>query len=106
MLIPLFNYYWQFHLLRAASRGSKGRLAELGAESGDGGLGIGLTYQALVCLAAIIGVFEQSEGSGELLWALRLAGIVAGVAYWVRIARFNRQIEARAGTNVAGSVAA
>jgi hypothetical protein len=59
MLIPVFNLGWQCYLLRAATKGIKGKLDELGRDSGDAGFGVGLTYQVLSCLAVVTSLGRQ-----------------------------------------------
>lgn len=97
MLIPVFNFGWQFYLLHSATKGVKGRLAELGRDPGDGGFGFGVAYQSLFCLVALLslGVRLRSE-LGVLVGALFLAAIVTWIIYWIRISRLNRTMESTA----------
>jgi hypothetical protein len=39
MLVPVFNLGWQFYLLHSATKGVKGRLAELGRDPGTAASG-------------------------------------------------------------------
>jgi hypothetical protein len=64
---------------------------------GDGGFGIGVAYQSLVCLVALpsLGVRLRSHLS-VLVGVLFLAAIVIWIIYWVRISRLNRAMESTA----------
>jgi len=93
MLIPVFNLGWQFFLLRAATRGIQGRLAELGSDAGDGGFKIGVAYQSLVCLATLLSAGLENEQVSLVVGFLLLASVITWILYWVRISRFNQVME-------------
>ena len=90
MLVPIFNLGWQFFLLRSATRGIKGRLAELGRDAGDGGFGLGVAYQSLLCLFAPLSLLPVSYPRSPLVGMLFVAAVAIWIGYWVRISRFNR----------------
>ena len=100
MLVPVFDLGWQFYLLRAATRGIKGRFAELGRDAGDGGFWIGVVYQSLLCLATLLswGEPQGNDALSVVAGVLLAAAAATWVIYWVRISRFNRVMEASAST--------
>ena len=94
MLVPVLNLGWQFYLLRSTTQGIKGRLAELGRDARDGGFRLGVTYQSLTCLAALLTpAAKDGSNLSTLVDVLCLGALVTWIAYWTRIARFNRQMQ-------------
>jgi hypothetical protein len=93
MLIPGFNLVWQFFLLRAATKGIKGRFTELGRHPGDGGFGVGLAYQILALLYLASSAAMPTDVGRGMAGASWLGALVTWLIYWWRITGFNRQME-------------
>lgn len=90
-LIPFFNYYWNFKVVAAVadSLASEYQQRNLQRTEERPGYQVGMAYCVLYCCALI-----QYTGIPALGQLAGLAGFICWIVYWVRTARFKRELEA------------
>jgi hypothetical protein len=79
MFIPLFNFIWHFIIVSNVTKGTKGKMYQMGRDCGDGGWGIGLSMCILACCCWI----------PFLNWVTGIGYLVTWIIYWIKVAGFN-----------------
>jgi hypothetical protein len=88
--IPIFNYYWHFKIAQAMSDSLAAEYRMRGMQPSEErpGYQVGMAYAILNCVGLLswVGVPVIPQLAG-------LAGFICWIVYWVRMARYKRELE-------------
>ena len=89
-LIPFFNYFWNFRIATALADSLAAEYRMRGMIPGEErpGYQVGMAYAILTCCGVL-----QWVGVPVLPQLAALAGFICWIVYWVRIARYKRELE-------------
>jgi len=89
-LIPVFNYYWNFRVVNAVadSLAAEYQMRGMHRTEERPGAQVGMAFAILYC-----GGLIQYAGIPVIGQLCGLAGFICWIVYWVRIARFKRELE-------------
>jgi len=91
LLIPIWSLFWIFYIVAKVGQGIKGRFSQIKVEQEDVDhtTWYGYGYAGLILASAIPLAIVSGLAA--------ISGVICGILYWVKIARYNKILMGKAG---------